>query len=797
VSGVIDLTNARPLSIEQIARGLGAGCEKPNGRGGWSTLCPAHEMDGGRHEPSLDIDERNGRQLFKCRAGCSQQVVVAELKVRGLWSDGADRRREARTLRRSGLTLSEFASAFRLPIEFLLEHHVRDSQGEFGPVVEFHYCLENGEPAPRYRIRYALKGKKRFCFNSSIGEVTAYGLDRLHLALKGALLVVEGESDTLCAWLHGINALGIPGASMTKTLPAEKLIGISTIILSQEPGRDGQNFRNQILTRLQFAGWRGEARIIAWPGEGLKDLADLHVSCVSAPGTFESKLSALIADAEVIEFRRKTQIVIDAKSDNLPLVTSQCWEAIRNINEPPYLFRHARELVRVEPNDEDEGVHLRTIDERIMRHELARAASWLGKNFTVGKPHTDHVRDVLASPHPPLPVLRRITSVPIFLADGTLITMPGFTDGVLYCPPTGFTLPSIPTHPSAEDLKTALSRIDELLHDFPFEDQDKGSDRAHAIALLLLPFLREMIPGCTPLHRVEAPAAGSGKSLLVALLLYPATAGNFADLTDPSNDEEVRKTISTALRGGYTAIFFDNVKHALTFPSLESALTKPIWHDRLLGTNQEIVIPINCAWALSANNPVLDRETLRRSVRIRINAHMEHPEKRDPKDFKYPDIRTWVKEHRAALVCSALTLVQNWIAQGQKKPAVKALGSFEAWTQVAGGVLECAGVTGFLDSTIDDSSVVDPESAAWAELVTKWAAKFATAEVGTSDLFPLAKQIDGIDLGTSGNERSERTRFGVALGRMRDKIIGDYQITPANDQHHAARWKLVKLATNK
>jgi putative DNA primase/helicase len=56
--------------------------------------------------PSLSICERGGKVLVKCRAGCSQQEVVAARGARGLWSgrDGqigiADRFRPERIARR-------------------------------------------------------------------------------------------------------------------------------------------------------------------------------------------------------------------------------------------------------------------------------------------------------------------------------------------------------------------------------------------------------------------------------------------------------------------------------------------------------------------------------------------------------------------------------------------------------------------------------------------------------------------------------------------------------------------------
>jgi hypothetical protein len=62
---------------EHIARALHG---RRSGRG-WMTRCPAHQDRG----PSLRIDERDGRLLVHCHAGCVQADVIAALRARGLW----------------------------------------------------------------------------------------------------------------------------------------------------------------------------------------------------------------------------------------------------------------------------------------------------------------------------------------------------------------------------------------------------------------------------------------------------------------------------------------------------------------------------------------------------------------------------------------------------------------------------------------------------------------------------------------------------------------------------------------
>ena len=59
-----------------IGRGLG-GAKKG---GEWLCRCPAHED----HDPSLAIIEKSGKVLLTCRAGCSNDAVIEQLRHRGL-----------------------------------------------------------------------------------------------------------------------------------------------------------------------------------------------------------------------------------------------------------------------------------------------------------------------------------------------------------------------------------------------------------------------------------------------------------------------------------------------------------------------------------------------------------------------------------------------------------------------------------------------------------------------------------------------------------------------------------------
>src|SRR5690606_19034916 len=135
-----------------------------------------------------------------------------------------------------------------------------------------------------------------------------------------------------------------------------------------------------------------------------------------------------------------------------------------------------------------------------------------------------------------LAVLQAILTVPTVASNGTLLTRAGYhAEAHAWLElADGFTLPAVSEVPSDVEVAAARSLfLDDLLIDFPFVET---SDQAHMMALLLLPFARRLVGGVTPLHMVEAPASGSGKGLLVALVGVlatgePASGGSIPTVT--------------------------------------------------------------------------------------------------------------------------------------------------------------------------------------------------------------------------------------------------------------------------
>jgi hypothetical protein len=386
-----------------------------------------------------------------------------------------------------------------------------------------------------------------------------------------------------------------------------------------------------------------------------------------------------------------------------------------------------------------------------------------------------------------LPVLERIVETPVFGWDGALELDPGYhaASKTFYIPPAGFILSPITSKPSTSEMARAKNLVlNELLGDFPFAGD---SEKAHVVALALLPYVRSMIEGPTPLHLIEKPTPGTGATLLVNALTYPATGRVVAVMTEGETDEEYRKRITAKLRYAPLVIAIDNVRRRLDSGALAAAITSTSWEDRILGRSDVLRIPVRNAWVATGNNPSLSNEMARRTVRIRMDAKSERPWL--GRTFRHPDLMSWAAGHRADLVWALLTLVQYWIAVG-KPTSAKSLGQFEDWSRTIGGILEAAGIPGFLGNLGELYEESDAEANALRDFFETWHRIHQDSWVTVSALHATA--LDHLDLG-NGSYQSQKIRLGKLLAENKDRNFGNRRLERGAVSHGSQRWRLIAV----
>lgn len=462
---------------------------------------------------------------------------------------------------------------------------------------------------------------------------------------------------------------------------------------------------------------------------------------------------------------------IDIGQKHLPTLTQKAFEALQRANVPPRYFIRGGALVELERTD---GLSFKGITLDRLTAIMARVALWkktTASGFDVAVyPENQVMRDMLNISDPPLPKIDYVATTPILTASGTILTESGYHEAARTYLELGIEIPPVSEKPTVEEVITARELLLEAVCDFPFEGD---ADRAHALAAMILPFVRPRIKGPTPLHVFDAPTPGSGKSLLAEVMMMLFTGEEIRIDTLPHSEDEVGKKITSCLAQGRSIVALDNARGIIDSGKLAAVLTATVWTDRVLGSTRMIDCPNTAVWLLTGNNVRMSGEITRRAIRSRLDPQIENPE--DRTGFRHPHLKQWILENRPSLIHAVLVLIRHWQIQGYPSPD-STLGSFESWSHVVGGILKTAGIPDFLGDRQKLREESDAENGTLRAFVTEWFSQFERRAVKTSDLFPIAEEIDGFPLG-NGNEQARKTALGKSLRGNRNRIISGHRIT--------------------
>jgi len=516
----------------------------------------------------------------------------------------------------------------------------------------------------------------------------------------------------------------------------------------------------------------------------LKSIPEAH-SRSDQPGEGElsgARLPQIREFSVVVNGRQLRDVLVDATRILLARNARRLAEAaVKGAVDPSPIFQRSSQLVRLA---EEEGVPVISAMNRDQVYGyLTRDAEWLFVREVEGEtyyedayPEPRVAADLAALPPREIPRLTEVLATPVFGRSGQLLMTPGYhaDDQVWMVQSPGLVVPPVPERPTSDQIAEARNLLlNDLFVDFPFVTQ---SDRAHALSALLSIFLRRMIPGCVPLHLVEAPEIGTGKSLISKLINIIVTGKSIEGKSLPGDEEEIRKQLTSLLLTGRPLLVLDNAKQQRNVDSstLAALLTSTSWSDRILGRTEIVTVPNRAVWMLNGNNIEVSAEIARRCVRIRIDSGVDRPWLRS--GFKHDPIEEWAIENRGRLVWAALTLCQAWIAAGCPE-GTQRLGSFERWARGMGGCFDVISVEGLLANPHQMYVQVDERKQALEELVQFWATEFGERPVHTQDLLRLCRERELlIDLVGDHSEQSQMQRLGRLLTKNRDRVIAGYRL---------------------
>lgn len=372
--------------------------------------------------------------------------------------------------------------------------------------------------------------------------------------------------------------------------------------------------------------------------------------------------------------------------------------------------------------------------------------------------------------------LARISHAPYVRPDGTVVTEPGYDESTqtMLMPDPVFEGIKVPEDPSPDEISAARKLIlDEWLGDFPF---DSDVDRANMMALILTPAIRGMVPK-VPLAVVDGLQMGVGKNLLADSLLTVYTGSAAEPMNWVPEADELRKQITAAFRTGAEFFVFDEA-HTVEGAPLAQALTAATWQDRILGVSTMANFPNVITWISLGNQVQVRGDLTRRVYRIALRPKYANPQDRPSSSFRHPgqsglELPEWTRKNRAEIMTAILTLVRAWFAKGQPRPKRGvSFGSFETWEKITGGILEVAGMTGFLDNLKVWRSESDFDTQYWAGHLEWLRRTFGNNPFKTADVKAKARANVAGYMAPPKLDDPEDKAYGKALGEAYSRLSG-------------------------
>ena len=452
--------------------------------------------------------------------------------------------------------------------------------------------------------------------------------------------------------------------------------------------------------------------------------------------------------------------------------------------------RHGGEVVRRDAG----SVMLVGVSEPWLGEQMGRAAPWVKwsdrkKDYLPIDPPPLYPRTLLSRGEWRFPVLRGVTTAPTLARDGRIIETPGFdaASGLLLNFAAG-AFPAIPEYPTQEEAADAIMRIAYLLRGFPFVPSGTEADPVHsarAVALsAILTALIRLSMRTAPLHAFDAPAAGTGKSLLAEIAGLIASGTRPPAMSQGKSDEEDEKRLSTVLFSGDPVIHIDNCERAISGDFLCSMLTQEVVQARILGLSERRILPANALVLASGNNLQFSGDTSRRAVICRLDAKIEQP---DTRVFD-ADCHEEAIEDRAALVVAGLTALRAYHVAG-RPVRLAPMGLFTDWEFVRGTLVWL----GYDDPAETRSAILqnDPKKDELLTVLRLWAAAFGPerVEVSAVQAHPGAAALRDklIEVCCRKKDWSGKS-VGWWLRRNQDRIVGGLSFRCLADGAQQHQW---------
>ncbi len=309
--------------------------------------------------------------------------------------------------------------------------------------------------------------------------------------------------------------------------------------------------------------------------------------------------------------------------------------------------------------------------------------------------------------------------------------------------------------------------------DDPKQPLERNRNFSVQIGCALANFCRHLLNGMLrPAFIYRANQQGSGKSLIARMALIPVD-GIVSSKSQPRDDAEMGKILTTFVSEGKPTLSIDNVRGRLASQELEAFLTSPVRNDRVLGKTASVTAPNNMLVVITGNDLRMTTDLARRSLLCDLfSARMVSDRK-----IANPVSETWLAlpATRAKFLAAMWALVRYWNNRGCPRSKGATLPSFEEFSGIIGGIVTTAL---FADPIAKPDAVLDEVEQGWITLFKLLAADVPDdgfVEYSIDQMLEKAEDEDikDIILGDTKALKDPKVAFGCRIRKWKGRQFHD------------------------
>jgi putative DNA primase/helicase len=475
---------------------------------------------------------------------------------------------------------------------------------------------------------------------------------------------------------------------------------------------------------------------------------------------------------------------IRIEGGNLPLCIEWCTTLMKD-----ELYHNGGQLLRVEDTT------MRPMPAGLLAERLTQLAKWQkfdarAKGWVDINCPDDIADKFVKRSIWDLRQLEAIVTAPFIRPDGSICDEPGYDAAThaIYSP--NATFPAILSEPTEADARRALDVLLSPFDEFPYQDEYARS----AFAAHLLTEATRLSVDCSPMFWYTAADPGAGKSMLTDMPSTIVHGKRPPRRPWLRSEDELRKTLMSSMLAGNRNMIFDNMPNGFKARAAElcAVITATEWQDRKLGVSESPIVRNRMVISASGNNVTPVADMARRSLVIRLVA----PNGADAgREYKIPDLREYVNEHRPELLVAALTIVRAYRLHGATRKYPAPLPTFEQWSKRVRNPMLWLG----LPDPVETQKETDPETAGLGAVFRILGPMFAGSEISAPDIARAAGNHDKLNdalVAAGCDEPYSPRKVGYWLRENRDRRGGTWKLIHGQKTEDGRTWAIVSTQTN-